>query len=59
MNKIDKSQARAIVGGGFFSKLKKALFGLPTFGVVAGIDPVSATIASTVKGARDTADALR
>lgn len=59
MKKIDKSQARAIVGGGFFSKLKKALFGVPTFGVVAGIDPVTTTIVSSVKGARDTANALR
>jgi len=49
MKKINKSQSRAIVGGGFF----KSLFKASTLGLGGAIDPVTAgVIGSTAHGAQ-------
>jgi len=49
MKQIKKSQARAIVGGGFF----KSLFKISSLGLGGAVDPVTAgVIGSTAHGAQ-------
>jgi hypothetical protein len=55
MKQIQKSQARAIVGGGFF----KSLFKVATFGLTGAVDPVTAAgVGGAVDGARRTLNAM-
>lgn len=55
MKQIQKSQARAIVGGGFF----KSLFKISTFGLAGAVDPVTAaTVGGMVGGHQAVEDSL-
>lgn len=59
MQKIQKSQARAIVGGSFFSTLRKIAFGGPLVTIVSSLDPVAGTAAATAGAASVTRMMMR
>jgi hypothetical protein len=54
MKQMQKSQARAIVGGGFF----KSLFKISTFGLGGAIDPVTVGTAGAIGAAIETQNAM-